>query len=152
MTASATSSGSHHRPCGTADNIAASAPGWRALIRSAVGARTSPGATAFTRIPWVAYCSAADLVPDTPCLEEDVSDNTGRAVESQTPVKFVATTRSSSVVSTMPATDPTRPALLKAKSKPPYHSSPLSRKSEGCCPPNAGCAARYYHDLAGHEL
>jgi hypothetical protein len=80
MTASATSSGSHHRPCGTADNIAASAPGWRALIRSAVGVRTSPGATAFTRIPWVAYCSAADLVrPDTPCLEEDVSDNTGRA-------------------------------------------------------------------------
>jgi hypothetical protein len=30
---------------------------------------TSPGATAFTRIPWAANCSAADFVrPDTPCL------------------------------------------------------------------------------------
>jgi len=40
-----------------------------AAIRSVRGVWTSPGATAFTRIPWVANCSAADFVrPDTPCL------------------------------------------------------------------------------------
>ena len=50
-TTSATSSGSHQRPSGTTDNIAATASGRDAFSRSVKGVWTSPGATAFTRIP-----------------------------------------------------------------------------------------------------
>src|SRR6516164_11308646 len=70
MTASAISSGLFNSHSGTTDNIAASAAGWAAMNRASVGVRTYPGATAFTRIPCVAYCRAADLVrPVTPCLD-----------------------------------------------------------------------------------
>src|ERR1700732_2833334 len=141
-TTSATSSGSHQRPCGTTDNNAASAPGWAAKYRSVNGVWTSPGATAFTRIPWVANCSAADFVrPDTPCLLATLLtvpaaptrptaeplftiappprfsiSGISYFMQSHTPVRLVAMTRcqSSSLVSVIPAFDPTKPALLNA--------------------------------------
>src|ERR1700719_1062190 len=106
------------------------------------GVWTSPGATAFTRIPWVANCSAADFVrPDTPCLLATLLtvpaaptrpttetlltiapfprfsiSGISYFMQSQTPVRLIAMTRcqSSSLVSTIPAFDPTKPALLNA--------------------------------------
>src|SRR5262249_45234383 len=138
-TTSAASSGSHQRPSGTTDNIAACLSAGSDLIRSVRGVWTNPGATAFTRIPWVAYCSAADLVrPDTPCLLATLAigpatptrptaeplftiappprfniSGTSYFMQSQTPVRLAAITRcqSSSLVSTTPAFDPTNPAL-----------------------------------------
>src|SRR5262249_11645813 len=125
-----------------------SASGCSAATCSPRTVRTRPGATAFTRIPFVAYCRAALFVrPDTPCFVATFPTGPGAPtrpvteplftieppprfnssgiwyfMQSQTPVRFVATTRfqSSSVVSTIPATDPTRPALLNAQSRPPY--------------------------------
>src|SRR5262245_47226337 len=118
MTASAIASGSHQRPWGTDASHVGSASGYLASIFWVWGVRTRPGATAFTRIPCVAYCSAALFVrPETPCFV--ATPATGPAaptsppteplftiappprfsisgisyfMESQTPVRLIATT------------------------------------------------------------
>src|SRR5262249_32994852 len=68
-TASPTSSGLAMRPTGSIATNCSSAPGVLRIARSTIGVWITPGHTAFTRIPDLAYSSAAVLVsPLTPCL------------------------------------------------------------------------------------
>src|SRR2546425_11517361 len=67
-TASATSSGFPLRPAGSAIIICSSTGRW-CVTRSTIGVWITPGHTAFTRTPDLAYSNAAVLVsPTTPCL------------------------------------------------------------------------------------
>src|SRR5712691_8231868 len=68
-TASAISSGFPIRPTGSTAAILSALPALWAVIRSTIGVLITPGHTAFTRIPDLAYSNAAVLVsPTTPCL------------------------------------------------------------------------------------
>src|SRR4029453_5516058 len=68
-TASPTSAGAAMRPMGSSATTCSSMPGLSRAPRSNIGVRIAPGHTALTRIPALAYSSAAVLVsPFTPCL------------------------------------------------------------------------------------
>src|SRR5262249_9084662 len=68
-TASAISSGFPIRPTGSAAAIRSAMPGRLAVTLSTIGVWITPGHTAFTRTPDLAYSNAAVRVnPTTPCL------------------------------------------------------------------------------------
>jgi len=68
-TAAAISSGRPRRPIGSAASNSCLVSGRWATVRWIIGVSIAPGQTALTRIPQLAYSSAAALVrPTTPCL------------------------------------------------------------------------------------